>query len=369
MRSGSKIGGKYKGMIASTNDAFAPTLRGLVKSELGPEVNAVLEIVIDGETSQAVADAMRAGISAVARLGPDRGALRISAGNYGGKLGKFLYHLKDLRAVKALTFTLIAEPPERLDLSPLTPERLAGLDKASIARLRLGQSKRAATVGDVFRFAGSELDTLVFDGGSARFDLVGAGMTAGSIHVIGDVGAQAGRRLHGGTIRIDGSAGPHAGSAMRGGRLEIAGNAGDDLAAPLAGELAGMAGGVLVVHGRAGARAGDRMRRGLVAVLRGAGEHAGCRMVAGTLVVAGGAGPMPGMLMRRGSILLDRAPAALQPELRRGRRARQRVRAAGRPPPLAAEGITRRPLFAATPRRFGGDNAVLGLGELMFPRD
>ena len=96
VRSGSKIGGKYKGMIASTNDAFAPTLRGLVKSELGPEVNAVLELVIDGETSQAVADAMRAGIAAVARLGPDRGALRISAGNYGGKLGKFLYHLKDL---------------------------------------------------------------------------------------------------------------------------------------------------------------------------------------------------------------------------------------------------------------------------------
>ena len=100
---------------------------------------------------------------------------------------------------------------------------------------------------------------------------------------------------------------------MRGGRLEIAGNAGDVLAAPLAGELAGMAGGLLVVHGDAGARAGDRMRRGLVAALRGAGENAGCRMVAGTLVVAGGAGPMPGMLMRRGSILLDRAPAALSP--------------------------------------------------------
>ena len=96
VRSGSKIGGKYKGMIASTNDAFAPTLRGLVKSELGPEVNAVLELVIDGESSQAVADAMQAGIAAVAAWGPISGALRISAGNYGGKLGKFLYHLKDL---------------------------------------------------------------------------------------------------------------------------------------------------------------------------------------------------------------------------------------------------------------------------------
>ena len=96
VRSGSKIGGKYKGMTASTNDAFAPTLRGVVKSELGPGVNAVLEIVIDGETSDAVAAAMKAGIAAVADLGPGRGATRISAGNYGGKLGKFHYHLKDL---------------------------------------------------------------------------------------------------------------------------------------------------------------------------------------------------------------------------------------------------------------------------------
>jgi formylmethanofuran--tetrahydromethanopterin N-formyltransferase len=96
VRSGSKIGGKYKGMMASTNDAFAPTLRGVTKSELGPDINAVLEIVIDGETSDAVAEAMKAGIGAVTDLGPEKGASRISAGNYGGKLGKFHYHLKDL---------------------------------------------------------------------------------------------------------------------------------------------------------------------------------------------------------------------------------------------------------------------------------
>ena len=69
---------KYKGMIASTNDAFAPTLRGVVKSELGPDINAVLEIVIDGETSDAVAAAMRAGIEAVVGSGRQR-ALRASA--------------------------------------------------------------------------------------------------------------------------------------------------------------------------------------------------------------------------------------------------------------------------------------------------
>jgi len=96
VRSGSKVGARYKGMSASTNDAYAPTLRGVVNSQLGADVNAVLEIVIDGETSEAVAAAMKAGVRAVTELGPEKGARRISAGNYGGKLGKFHYHLKDL---------------------------------------------------------------------------------------------------------------------------------------------------------------------------------------------------------------------------------------------------------------------------------
>lgn len=96
VRSGSKIGGRYKGTIASTNEAYAPTLRGQVASALSEDINAVLEIVIDGETSESVAAAMAAGLKAVVELGPERGALRITAGNYGGKLGKFQYHLKDL---------------------------------------------------------------------------------------------------------------------------------------------------------------------------------------------------------------------------------------------------------------------------------
>lgn len=96
VRSGSKVGTKYKGMFASTNDAFCPTLRGTVKSELGPDVVAVLEIVIDGLTSKAVGDAMRAGLGAITAAGAAKGVTRVSAGNYGGKLGQHHYHLKDL---------------------------------------------------------------------------------------------------------------------------------------------------------------------------------------------------------------------------------------------------------------------------------
>jgi formylmethanofuran--tetrahydromethanopterin N-formyltransferase len=96
VRSGSKVGSKYKGVPASTNDAYCPTLRGAVATALDPDIGAVLEIVIDGLTAPAVATAMRAGIAAIVALGPERGAVRIGAGNYGGKLGPHHFHLKDL---------------------------------------------------------------------------------------------------------------------------------------------------------------------------------------------------------------------------------------------------------------------------------
>src|SRR5215475_4876242 len=54
VRSGSKVGSKYKGVPASTNDAFCPTLRGAVKTALDPDTKCVLEIVVDGLSSEAV---------------------------------------------------------------------------------------------------------------------------------------------------------------------------------------------------------------------------------------------------------------------------------------------------------------------------
>ena len=96
VRSGSKVGSKYKALSASTNDAFCPTLRGAVKSELSPETGAVLEIVIDGLSETHVRDAMRAGIDAVCKVGAVGGILRVSAGNYGGKLGQFHFRLHEI---------------------------------------------------------------------------------------------------------------------------------------------------------------------------------------------------------------------------------------------------------------------------------
>jgi formylmethanofuran--tetrahydromethanopterin N-formyltransferase len=99
VRSGSKVGSKYPSLGASTNDAFCPSLYGLVAhSELSPEIRCVMEIVIDGLTEADVAAAMRVGIEAGIALGAAGGLLRISAGNYGGKLGPFHFHLHKLLA-------------------------------------------------------------------------------------------------------------------------------------------------------------------------------------------------------------------------------------------------------------------------------
>jgi formylmethanofuran--tetrahydromethanopterin N-formyltransferase len=97
VRSGSKVGSKYKSMRASTNEAYCPTLRGAVNTALDDAAASVLEIVIDGLTPDAVAAAMRAGLAAIVRLGAKRGAIRVGAGNYGGKLGPHHFHLRKLR--------------------------------------------------------------------------------------------------------------------------------------------------------------------------------------------------------------------------------------------------------------------------------
>ncbi|MFZ3087301.1 MAG: formylmethanofuran--tetrahydromethanopterin N-formyltransferase [Methylotenera sp.] len=96
VRSGSKVGSKYKTMFASTNDAFCPTLKGATNSELSPEIESVMEIVIDGLTFEDIANSMRVGIQAICDLGANSGVKRISAGNYGGKLGPHLFKLHDI---------------------------------------------------------------------------------------------------------------------------------------------------------------------------------------------------------------------------------------------------------------------------------
>jgi formylmethanofuran--tetrahydromethanopterin N-formyltransferase len=94
-RSGSKVGSRYKALMASTNHVLCPTLRAQVDDTLVPAgIASVFEIVIDGLGAEPVREAMRVGLAAAA----DAGARRITAGNYGGSLGKHHFHLKELIA-------------------------------------------------------------------------------------------------------------------------------------------------------------------------------------------------------------------------------------------------------------------------------
>ncbi|MSR30153.1 MAG: formylmethanofuran--tetrahydromethanopterin N-formyltransferase [Gemmataceae bacterium] len=92
VRSGSKVGSKYKKLKASTNYEYCPTLRGATNSLLEPGVSAVYEIVIDGLSLEAVTQASKAALNAACI----RGVLAIGAGNYGGKLGPHHIYLRNL---------------------------------------------------------------------------------------------------------------------------------------------------------------------------------------------------------------------------------------------------------------------------------
>ena len=101
VRSGSKVGSKYPKMFASTNDAFCPTLKGVTNTELSAEIESVMEIVIDGLTFEDIAESMRVGIQAICDLGENSGVKRISAGNYGGKLGPHHFKLHEIMSKAA----------------------------------------------------------------------------------------------------------------------------------------------------------------------------------------------------------------------------------------------------------------------------
>jgi len=269
--------------------------------------------------------------------------------------------------LSSLTFSLRAPPTQRLDLSLLTPQNLAGKSVAEVASIELQTTRMRITAGDVFRIREGDPAAIVIEGGSARFDRVGQGLTAGSIRVEGDVGVEAGRLMSGGQLTVHGAAGPFAGSGMKGGTLIIEGDAGERLGGPLSGETVGMSGGVLHVRGDAGERAGDRLRRGFILIEGRAGAYAGSRMIAGTLAVGGETGDLPGYLMGRGTILLGRGATLFSPTF--GDCGEHDLVAAR----LLADYIAQASaklgdLFRRPLRRLAGDLAALGKGEILLPR-
>jgi formylmethanofuran dehydrogenase subunit C len=223
----------------------------------------------------------------------------------------------------------------RLDFSALLPSRLAGQTAAAVAHLSLAPR---VVVGDLFAVRATAAAALVIEGGSDRYDRVGAGLDGGEVIVRGAVGRQAGQ-------------------AMRAGRL-VLGEAGAGLAEE-------MRGGTVLVQGTVGEAAAARMRRGLLIVEGDAGPALAARMIAGTVLVCGTAARRTGLMMRRGTLRLGRLAGTLPPTF---------VPAAGAPAgvfeallvrfvaPLSAAAAA---LCAAPSTRFLGDAAVGGQGEVL----
>lgn len=213
--------------------------------------------------------------------------------------------------MKPLSLTLRRCPHARIDMSPLTPDRLQHLRRDAIARIRLNCGRRRPTVGELFDIAGNDGAVIEIRRGTAQLFRLGYQMQTGILRVRGHAGDNVGERMQGGEIVVHGNAGDHLGAAMRGGKIMVRGDAGARVGAALPGQIVGMKDGLIQIHGIAGDRLGDRMRGGTVVVLGDVGAFAACRMAAGTIIIMGRPGQYPGLGMKRGTIVLGRRPRTL----------------------------------------------------------
>jgi formylmethanofuran dehydrogenase subunit C len=210
--------------------------------------------------------------------------------------------------MSALTFTLKTAPAQRMDLSPLTPDLLAGKQLTEIAQIELHSGNRKLRVNEVFQIGGDDTSDVVISGANGKLDYIGSHMKTGRITVQGNAGDYLGFEMAGGELIVQGHVEAFAASGMTNGFIHIHGNAGDFLGGAIAGNKHGMKGGVVIVSGDAGDRVGDQMRRGMLLIEGNAGDYCGTRMIAGTIGVLGSVGKYAGYGMRRGTLLLTQTP-------------------------------------------------------------
>lgn len=187
------------------------------------------------------------------------------------------------------------------------------------------------------------------------------------VRLVGDLSLMEGigADLPGGELVVEGVAGPYLGRRMRGGVIEVRGSTGARAGGADPGAKRGMTGGEIIIRGSAGPGAGAGARRGLIVVEGDAAEDAARSMIAGSLVVFGSLGPNPGLFSRRGSIVAFGPHAPPAP---------YRYACTYRPPHLrvtltylkARHGVPVTPeQIAGTYRRYSGDLAELGAGEIL----
>lgn len=209
--------------------------------------------------------------------------------------------------------------PLAINFSGITPDRLAGLSEAEIARLHVLADEQPCPLGDVCLVQGTPDDGRIeCRGDFSRGHWLASGMQWGEMVVTGSAGRHAGEGMTGGRLSIGGDAGDWLAAELVGGSVYVAGNAGDNAAGGLPGSAHGVGGGMVLVEGHVGNLAGARMRRGILAIGRGCGSAAAFELRAGTVFVVGEVGPQAGLGMRRGSLIAASSRPPLPPLFRRG---------------------------------------------------
>jgi formylmethanofuran dehydrogenase subunit C len=209
--------------------------------------------------------------------------------------------------------------PLAIDFSGITPDRLAGLSEAEIARRHVLADERPCPLGDVCTVRGTTDDGRIeCRGDFSRVHWLAAGMQWGEMVVAHSAGRHAGEGMTGGRLSIGGDAGDWLAAELGGGTVLVAGSAGDNTAAALPGSQHGLRGGMVLVEGHVGSLAGARMRRGILAVGGGCGPAAALELRAGTVLVIGEVGPQAGLGMRRGSLIAASTLPPVPPLFRRG---------------------------------------------------
>ncbi len=210
--------------------------------------------------------------------------------------------------MSALTFSLRHRVEQRVDMSPLVCQALAGMDPNEIGALTLQCGKMSIRVDELFSLTGSDTQNIVIRNSYRKLDNIGKQLEGGTITVEGSAGAYLGWGMKSGVINVTNNANIYAACEMQGGFIRIDGDAGDFLGAALPGNKQGMKGGMVLVKGNVGERAGDHMRRGMLLIEGDAGDYCASRMTAGTIAVMGRVGIYAGYGMRRGTLLLWNKP-------------------------------------------------------------
>lgn len=266
----------------------------------------------------------------------------------------------------ALTLTVLpAAAKTRINLAGLELAKLATGSTAEFSRTRISTDAGAPQLGDLFRITGAGGDTIAIEGDCTHVDGIGAGLSSGTLVVNGNVGSYAGHAMTGGRLEIRGSAADYLGAGLNGGLIHVTGKAGNFAGGQKAGERFGMAGGIILVEASIGERAGDRMRRGTI-IARGAiGAAAGSRMVGGTILTELGFGAGPGPMLRRGTLIGPKIESLLATFADCGVHDLNILRVMSRYWAEALGPLAPRPLPLKV-RRFAGDLATLGKGELLL---